>query len=195
MHMILLTYRVCASTPKGFEPLRAEPNGFLVHLLNHSDTVSSAASLQSAPELSPMLHIIHACFVLAHHSQSTPSLLSLSQPFSLRLRCASSSSSKGYGATAARLTPDQKVGSLNLSGLILFSPELVLSGLPQPELWLPCQLPSLAPPWPEGQGVLLLVQRVWGSSPTGGVCPSGLPSLFFSYILPVQGRCSPCPCL
>ena len=24
----------------GFEPLRAEPNGFLVHLLNHSDTVS-----------------------------------------------------------------------------------------------------------------------------------------------------------
>ena len=30
------------STPKGFEPLRAEPNGFLVHLLNHSDTVSWA---------------------------------------------------------------------------------------------------------------------------------------------------------
>ena len=25
---------------------------------------------------------------------------------------------RGYGATAARLTPDQKVGSLNLSGLI-----------------------------------------------------------------------------
>ena len=29
-----------ASTPRGFEPLRAEPNGFLVHLLSHSDTVS-----------------------------------------------------------------------------------------------------------------------------------------------------------
>ena len=28
------------TTPKGFEPLRAEPNGFLVHLLNHSDKVS-----------------------------------------------------------------------------------------------------------------------------------------------------------
>ena len=28
------------TTPRGFEPLRAEPNGFLVHLLNHSDTVS-----------------------------------------------------------------------------------------------------------------------------------------------------------
>ena len=28
------------ATPKGFEPLRAEPNGFLVHLLSHSDTVS-----------------------------------------------------------------------------------------------------------------------------------------------------------
>ena len=28
------------TTPRGFEPLRAEPNGFLVHLLSHSDTVS-----------------------------------------------------------------------------------------------------------------------------------------------------------
>ena len=28
------------ATPKGFEPLRAEPNGFLVHLHRHSDTVS-----------------------------------------------------------------------------------------------------------------------------------------------------------
>ena len=34
-----------ASTPKGFEPLRAEPNGFLVHLLSHSDAVSSAGAL------------------------------------------------------------------------------------------------------------------------------------------------------
>ena len=30
------------------------------------------------------------------------------------------SCSRGYGATAARLTPDQKVGSSNLSGLIYF---------------------------------------------------------------------------
>ena len=28
------------TTPAGFEPARAEPNGFLVHLLNHSDTLS-----------------------------------------------------------------------------------------------------------------------------------------------------------
>ena len=28
------------ATPRGFEPLRAEPNGFRVHLLSHSDTVS-----------------------------------------------------------------------------------------------------------------------------------------------------------
>ena len=28
------------TTPRGFEPLRAEPNGFLVHHLNHSVTVS-----------------------------------------------------------------------------------------------------------------------------------------------------------
>lgn len=31
------------STPRGFEPLRAEPNGFRVHLLSRSDTVSSAS--------------------------------------------------------------------------------------------------------------------------------------------------------
>ena len=30
------------ATPKGFEPLWAEPNGFLVHLLSHSDKVSGA---------------------------------------------------------------------------------------------------------------------------------------------------------
>ena len=30
----------CKATPKGFEPLRAEPSGFLVHLLSHSDKVS-----------------------------------------------------------------------------------------------------------------------------------------------------------
>ena len=28
------------TTPVGFEPTRAEPNGFLVHRLNHSATVS-----------------------------------------------------------------------------------------------------------------------------------------------------------
>ena len=33
-----------ATTPNGFEPLRAEPNGFLVHLLSHSDTVSYCAA-------------------------------------------------------------------------------------------------------------------------------------------------------
>ena len=34
------THRKAQTTQRGFEPLRAEPNGFLVHLLNHSDTVS-----------------------------------------------------------------------------------------------------------------------------------------------------------
>ena len=41
-------FRSCSpplqSTPRGFEPLRAEPNGFRVHLLSRSDTVSSACS-------------------------------------------------------------------------------------------------------------------------------------------------------
>ena len=35
------------ATPRGFEPLRAEPNGFLVHLLNHSDTVSCQHSART----------------------------------------------------------------------------------------------------------------------------------------------------
>ena len=41
---------------EGIQPLRAEPNGFLVHLLSHSDTVSSARPLHW----------------LVKHSQSTP---------------------------------------------------------------------------------------------------------------------------
>ena len=32
------------STARGFEPLRAEPNGFLVHHLNHSVTLSLEVS-------------------------------------------------------------------------------------------------------------------------------------------------------
>ena len=32
------------STPRGLEPPRAEPNRFLVHLLNHSDTVFLAVA-------------------------------------------------------------------------------------------------------------------------------------------------------
>jgi hypothetical protein len=37
----IVEYRLCAKpTARGFEPLRAEPNGFLVHHLNHSVTLS-----------------------------------------------------------------------------------------------------------------------------------------------------------
>ena len=35
---------------------------------------------------------------------------------------------RGYGATAARLTPDQKVGSSNLSGLIFRRPICLVAG-------------------------------------------------------------------
>ena len=42
----------CLSTPRGFEPLRAEPNGFLVHHLSHSVTVSHAdGEVGSVPSL------------------------------------------------------------------------------------------------------------------------------------------------
>ena len=34
------------ATTKGFEPSRAEPNGFRVHFLNHSDTLSWAVLCQ-----------------------------------------------------------------------------------------------------------------------------------------------------
>jgi hypothetical protein len=37
-------YDNAAPTARGFEPLRAEPNGFLVHHLNHSVTLSLASS-------------------------------------------------------------------------------------------------------------------------------------------------------
>ena len=43
------------ATPRGFEPLRAEPNGFLVHLLNHSDTVSLVRSLDITS--CPTMHV------------------------------------------------------------------------------------------------------------------------------------------
>ena len=41
-----LPYQQDITTPRGFEPLRAEPNGFLVHLLSHSDTVSVQSWLE-----------------------------------------------------------------------------------------------------------------------------------------------------
>ena len=39
-HVTSCLAKVHHTTPRGFEPLRAEPNGFRVHLLNRSDTVS-----------------------------------------------------------------------------------------------------------------------------------------------------------
>ena len=39
------------TTPRGFEPLRAEPNGFLVHLLDRSDTVSPPTLARPEPSL------------------------------------------------------------------------------------------------------------------------------------------------
>ena len=38
--MLALAASTKRPTARGFEPLRAEPNGFLVHLLGHSDTLS-----------------------------------------------------------------------------------------------------------------------------------------------------------
>ena len=38
--LLSLLKEVQQTTPRGFEPLRPEANGFRVHLLSHSDTVS-----------------------------------------------------------------------------------------------------------------------------------------------------------
>ena len=39
------------TTPRGFEPLRAKPIGFLVQLLNHSDTVSNVYTFSKRDEI------------------------------------------------------------------------------------------------------------------------------------------------
>ena len=52
---------------------------------------------------------------------------------------------RGYGATAARLTPDQKVGSSNLSALIFAMPaSTALAELQHlPQAWLKLYVPLL----------------------------------------------------
>ena len=56
------------ATPMGFEPLRAEPNGFLVHHLNHSVTVSSdALKCMHTVQITVMrtMHIPNAMLLIA----------------------------------------------------------------------------------------------------------------------------------
>ena len=67
-----------------------------------------------------------------------------------RLTQTGSSCSRGYGATAAHLTSDQKVGSSNLSGLIFPFPSFFLAHslcwfLPSRSMSCPCPDVSLAP--------------------------------------------------
>ena len=44
------------STARGFEPLRAEPNGFRVHHLSHSVTLSVNKGMRNPPTLSTTLN-------------------------------------------------------------------------------------------------------------------------------------------
>ena len=58
-------------------------------------------------------------------------------------------SMRGYGATAARLTPDQKVGSSNLSALIFQMPMYLIRSM---GTCLPClQAPLVRAP--KGRGI------------------------------------------
>ena len=43
MQVVNVMMKHTKTTARGFEPLRAEPNGFLVHHLNHSVTLSLAS--------------------------------------------------------------------------------------------------------------------------------------------------------
>ena len=62
-------------TPRGFEPLRAEPNGFLVHLLNHSDTVSFDSYAMCHVDTSPKT-LSHRNKPMAGFEPTTSRLLS-----------------------------------------------------------------------------------------------------------------------
>ena len=69
------------TTPRGFEPLRAEPNGFLVHLLNHSDTVScSAASCFKCSLLTAKAQPIRAAGTTATAAEAHPQSLHRKDP-------------------------------------------------------------------------------------------------------------------
>ena len=69
--------------------------------------------------------IVHLVWRLYHQDTSTNLVLcrlSIRAKINTMLQkfcelCLCRFTTRGYGATAARLTPDQKVGSLNLSGL------------------------------------------------------------------------------
>ena len=62
-----------------------------------------------------MAHDVAASIILRRASHQVCHALAEIEQYS---HARSSLVSRGYGATAARLTPDQKVGSSNLSGLI-----------------------------------------------------------------------------
>ena len=86
------------ATATGFEPARAEPIGFQVQLLNLSDTLSVEPTRMRCRGVSPCKS-------------------DFSDACGLRATYTSLAVKRGYGATVARLTPDQTVGRSNRSGL------------------------------------------------------------------------------
>ena len=86
---------------------------------------ASTAVVKEAPLLSLLLASAIPCLQLSNsHASSVTNSLTPTQKksvgfsFLLKQVLGPSQCHWGYGATAARLTPDQKVGSSNLSGLI-----------------------------------------------------------------------------
>ena len=66
--LLLLESSLIEATARGFEPLRAEPNGFRVHLLSRSDTLSSGYhQLGNLSGVSNLLqHAIALAFAWSH---------------------------------------------------------------------------------------------------------------------------------
>ena len=65
-------WRESHTTPRGFEPLRAEPNGFRVHLLSRSDTVSCWTMIWTRPHGEVVNHVRYLVQALQENHASEP---------------------------------------------------------------------------------------------------------------------------
>ena len=119
------------ATPVGFEPTRGDPIGLAGRRLSHSAKVSTG--IGSVPSHLPLATCERWGSPTSHRPGPQGGRPEGQLAFARQIAWAGGSPAfleeqpitqswayahRGYGATAARLTPDQKVGSSNLSALI-----------------------------------------------------------------------------
>ena len=105
----------CRKVPRGFEPRSLDSESRVLAVTPQDQLSSTRSSFPSLLGRCTRLFLCCAsCLVCLTSLPPTLAVVSL----------LSTSYHRGYGATVARLTPDQKVGSSNLSGLILHDPSL-----------------------------------------------------------------------